>query len=84
MRRQRQETLRIKKLGVEVRNGNVDKAVRKLRKKVDEDGKLKRLSEIQHYEKPSKRKRLARKAAIKRHQKSLHDAQRNLENNRYR
>lgn len=83
MRRQRQETLRINKLGVEVRNGNVDKAVRKLRKKLDEDGKLKRLSEIQYFEKPSTRKRLARKAAVKRHQKALRDEQRTLESNRY-
>lgn len=84
MRRQRQESLKIKSLGVEVRNDNVDKALRKLRKKVDEDGRLKRVNDIQFFEKPSKRKRMAHKAAIKRHQKALRDEQRKLELERHR
>lgn len=50
----------IKGLKVEVRDGNINVAIRKLKKKVDESGLLLKVLSRQHYEKPTtKRKRKA-------------------------
>lgn len=50
-------------LTVEVRNNDVNKALRIFKKKVQEDGILQTLREREFYEKPSDKKRKAKKAA---------------------
>jgi small subunit ribosomal protein S21 len=64
-----------------VKDGNVEKALRKLKKKVSESGMLLELQEREQYIKPSVRKKLARKTAEKRWQKHL--SQQNLPKPRY-
>ena len=50
---------------VEVRGGNLDKAMRVLKKKTQKAGIVKELRERQYYQKPSAIKREARKARAK-------------------
>jgi small subunit ribosomal protein S21 len=57
-------------LEVFVKNGNVDQALRKLKKKVTDDGILIDYKEKQFYEKPSAKRKKA-KAASKARQKKL-------------
>ena len=38
---------------VQVRNNNVEKAIRVLKKKIQKDGLMKELRQRQHYEKPT-------------------------------
>jgi len=57
-------------LSVEVRNGDVGKAIRLFKKKVQEDGILQELRERQFYEKPSVKRNKAKKAARNRHLKA--------------
>jgi small subunit ribosomal protein S21 len=52
-----------------VKDGNVEKALRKLKKKVSESGLLQELQERETYTKPSVRKKIARAIAKKRWQK---------------
>jgi small subunit ribosomal protein S21 len=59
-----------------VKDGNVEKAIRKLKKKVAESGLLMDLQEKQTYTKPSVRKKVAKAMARKRWLKQL--AQQNL------
>ena len=47
---------------VQVRNNNVEKAIRVLKKKIQKDGLMKELRQRQHYEKPT----LKRKPALSR------------------
>ena len=54
-----------------VKDGNVEKALRKLKKKVSESGLLQELQERQTYTKPSVKKKLARSQAIRRWKKFL-------------
>ena len=56
---------------VTVKNGNVDRAMRTLKKKLQKEGLLKELKQRQFFEKPSAKK--ARKTAegIKRYQRNL-------------
>jgi small subunit ribosomal protein S21 len=56
---------------VEVRNGNLEKALRVLKKKVQKSGLLKELRDRQHYMKPSEIKREAKKAGIKNYKKKM-------------
>ena len=49
-------------LTVEVRNGDFNYAVRKFKKKVQEDGVLQELRERQHYVKPSEKRKKAKAA----------------------
>ncbi len=59
---------------VVVRNGNVEQAMRVLKKKLMKDGRLKELKERQYYVKPSEDKREAKKRGIanfKKKQKKL-------------
>jgi len=49
-------------LTVEVRNGDFAFALRKFKKKVQEDGILQELRRREHFEKPSEKRRLAKKA----------------------
>jgi|TARA_R100000234_G_scaffold115061_1_gene90702 small subunit ribosomal protein S21 len=54
---------------VTVRNGNVEKAMRVLKKKLLKDGMMRELKERQYYQKPSHVKREAKKQSIRRHKK---------------
>ena len=49
-----------------VRNNNVEKALRILKKKIKKEGLMTQLRERQYYIKPSERRRLAKKRGIKR------------------
>lgn len=51
---------------VEVRNNNVDRALRVLKRKLIDEGVFKELQERRFYEKPSDRRRRMRRAAIAR------------------
>ena len=50
---------------VEVRHGNVEKALRVLKKKVMKDGLMKELRRRQYYQRPSEIKREKKKQGIK-------------------
>jgi small subunit ribosomal protein S21 len=54
-----------------VKDGNVEKALRKFKKKVSESGLLLDLQKRERYTKPSVEKKLARSMAKKRWQKQL-------------
>ena len=54
---------------VTVRNNNVEKAMRVLKKKLLKDGMMRELKERQYYHKPSHVKREAKKQSIRRHKK---------------
>ena len=59
---------------IQVRNGNVEQAMRVLKKKLQKDGLLKSLKDKQYYEKPSAKKRRKKKEGIanyKKQQKKL-------------
>jgi len=58
---------------VTVHDNNVDRALRKFKKKVNDNGLLKDLQERQAYVKPSVRKKLAKQQAKKRWNKYLRD-----------
>ena len=51
---------------VQVRNNNVEKALRQLKRKIKKSGLLIELKERQYYQKPSHIKREAKKLAIRR------------------
>ena len=51
---------------VEVRNNNVDKALRILKKKLQQDGIFNELREREHYTSKGEKKRHAKAAAIRR------------------
>jgi len=55
-----------KGLCIEVRNGDVNKALRIFKKKVQEEGILQEYKERQHYEKPSAKRKKAKAAGRKR------------------
>jgi small subunit ribosomal protein S21 len=54
---------------VEVRNNNVEKALRVLKKKLMKTGQMKELREKQYYQKPSFKKREKKKENIRRYKK---------------
>ena len=54
---------------IEVRNNNVEKALRVLKKKLIKDGVMKELKERQYYQKPSFKKREKKKESVRRHKK---------------
>ena len=59
---------------IEVRKGNLEQAMRVLKKKIQKEGTFKLLKEKQYYEKPSERKRRKKKEGIanyKKQQKKL-------------
>jgi len=58
---------------VTVHDNNVDRALRKFKKKVNDNGLLKDLQECQAYVKPSVRKKIAKQQAKKRWNKYLRD-----------
>lgn len=65
------EALRVKGLSVEVRNNDINKALRRFKKLVQEDGLLQELRNREFYEKPSTTRKKAKAAARSRHLKSL-------------
>jgi small subunit ribosomal protein S21 len=60
---------------VYVTNDNVEKALRKFKKKVQESGVLQTLRDKETYEKPTTRRKKARNAAVRRWKKRLADEQ---------
>jgi small subunit ribosomal protein S21 len=56
---------------VEVRNGNVEKALKILKKKLFDDGAIRDAMERRYYEKPSVTRRRKHKEAVNRTQKNL-------------
>jgi small subunit ribosomal protein S21 len=54
---------------VEVRNNNVEKALRVLKKKLMKTGQMKELREKQYFQKPSFKKREKKKENIRRYKK---------------
>ncbi len=77
-RRQRpdRKTLRLErrvesKVQVQVRDNNVDQALRALKKKLQREGVFREMKLRRSYEKPSARKKRERAEAIRRHRKLL-------------
>lgn len=60
---------------VYVTNDNVEKALRKFKKKVAESGLLQELRERETYEKPTTRRKKAHNSAVRRWRKRLSDEQ---------
>jgi len=56
---------------VQVRGGNLEKAMRVLKKKVQKEGIVRELKERQYYRKPSEIKREAKKQGIKNVKKKM-------------
>ena len=52
---------------IEVRNNNIEKALRVLKKKLNKDGQMKELKIRQYYQKPAEIKREKKKEGIRRH-----------------
>jgi small subunit ribosomal protein S21 len=61
--------------GVEVKDGNVEKALRKFKKKIQEQGLLVELKERETYEKPTTRRKRKKSTAKNRWQKQLRSQQ---------
>ena len=54
-----------------VKNGNVERAMRTLKKKLQKEGLLKELKQKQYFEKPSAKKARKKAEGIKRYQRNL-------------
>ena len=54
-----------------VKNNNVEKALRVLKRKIKKNGLMQELKERQYYQKPSEKKRLAKKRGIARVKKEM-------------
>ena len=69
--------LRLKNFGltVEVQDGNVEKALRKFKKKVNNDGKIQEVRARQEFVKPTTKRKLAKGAAKARWRKQLASTQ---------
>ena len=63
---------------VEVRNGNLEKALRVLKKKVQKSGLVKELRAREYYQKPSEIKREKKKEGIKNYKKKMKKLQQEL------
>lgn len=63
------------KRSVYVKDGNVEKALRKFKKKIQEQGLLVELKERETYEKPTTRRKRKKSAAKNRWQKQLRSQQ---------
>ena len=63
---------------IEVRGGNVEKAMRVLKKKLQKDGMMKELKLRQYYRKPSEIKREKKKAGIANYKKKQKKLERML------
>jgi small subunit ribosomal protein S21 len=69
---------------VEVRNGNVEKALKILKKKLFDDGAIRDAMERRFYEKPSEARRRKHKEAVNRTQKAKAKEKENWETARQR
>lgn len=58
---------------VDVRNNNVERALKVMKRKLQEDGMFKELQERQFYEKPSERKRRRMRQAVSRQRKATQE-----------
>ena len=56
---------------VVVKNGNVERAMRTLKKKLQKEGLLKELKQKQYFEKPSAKRARKKAEGIKRYQRNL-------------
>jgi small subunit ribosomal protein S21 len=56
---------------IEVRDNNINQAMRRLKKHLQNEGVLKELRDRRHYEKPSMKRKKAKAAAKKRWQKEV-------------
>ena len=54
-----------------VKNGNVDRAMRTLKKKLQKEGLLKELKQRQFFEKPSAKRKRKKAEGVKRYQRNL-------------
>jgi small subunit ribosomal protein S21 len=59
------------KVKVEVRNNNMDRALRVLKRKLIDEGVFRELQERRFYEKPSERRRRKKRAAIARQRREM-------------
>jgi small subunit ribosomal protein S21 len=64
-------------LEIRVEGNNIEKALRVLKRKVQQDGMLRELKNRRFYEKPSLKKKRKRREAQKRRQKTLRYPRRN-------
>lgn len=71
MRQNRNEDQLVRGLTVEVRNNDISYALRKFKKKVQEDGILQELRNKEYFEKPSIKRKKAKAAARARWLKKL-------------
>ena len=69
--RDKNAPVRVPGLKVWVQHNDVDRALRKLKKKVANAGIVRELKEREYYEKPSERKRKQKARAIKRWEKKM-------------
>lgn len=72
------KTNTLKGRGVDVYNGNFDKALRTFRKKIQKEGIIQTVRDKQHFEKPSDARRLAKKAAKRKQQLTNRDNSKRL------
>ncbi len=63
---------------VVVKNGNVERAMRTLKKKLQKEGLLKELKQKQYFEKPSAKRKRKKAEGIKRYQRNLKKKQERL------
>ena len=56
---------------VVVKNGNVERAMRTLKKKLQKEGLLKELKQKQYFEKPSAKRKRKKAKGVKRYQRNL-------------
>lgn len=66
MRKTTNDQHKIQGLTIEVKNGKFESALRKLKKRVDEDGRLQDVRDRTHFEKPSQKRRRAKELAVMR------------------
>ena len=63
---------------VVVKNGNVERAMRTLKKKLQKEGLLKELKQKQYFENPSAKRKRKKAEGIKRYQRALKKKQERL------
>ena len=61
----------IQGLSIAVRDNNVETALRRLRKRIDADGRIKDVQENRYYSKPSEQKRVNKKKAVMRNKRRV-------------
>ena len=61
-----------------VKNGNIERAMRTLKKKLQKEGLLRELKQKQYFEKPSAKRKRKKAEGIKRYQRALKKKQERL------